>query len=79
MEQVSLQIRPTNYMFFKFSDEIEEVRGEMLAHQLEFDRTDDKEEDDGMVSIVVTIDEELLRRLSASDHSDMVGEGITNL
>ena len=50
----------------------------MLAHQLKFDKTD-KEDDDGMVSIVVTIDEELLRSLDASDHSDMVGEGITNL
>ena len=44
------------------SDENEE--DEMLAHQLE---SPEREEENEMVTIVVTIDEELLRKVAASD------------
>ena len=53
-------------MNFKSSDE--EVGGEMDALQLESGETAEDVEEDGMVAIAVTIDEELLRRIETSVH-----------
>ena len=61
-------------MYIKKSDE--EVVDEMLAVQLQ---SEDKiDEEKGKVTVVVTIDEELLRRIEASVQSgSAVEEGLT--
>ena len=51
-------------MYFELSDEKGE--GEMVACQLE---SEENEEENKMVTVAVTIEEELLRRLEASLHS----------
>ena len=46
---------------------------EIVAHQLESEDRE-KEEKNGKVAIVVTIDEELLKRIEASVHPDLATE-----
>ena len=55
-------------MYFKLSDEIEE--SEMVACQLE---SEENEEENKMVTLAVTIDEQLLRRLETSLHLEEEG------
>ena len=50
-------------LYFELSDEKEEV--EMVASQLE---SEENEEENKMVTVAVTIDEQLLKRLEASLH-----------